>query len=285
VQQGNYKDACPKFEASYKREEALGTLMNLADCHEKTNALSRAWSEWGAAYEMARKASDAGRADFTKRRQDAIEPRLPKLKITVKGGGEGLVVWLDERVLDSLEYDVELPVDPGKHVIRVRRDKETFATEERETAEAAHQSVTIDLSAIAAMHPAPVAKEKPLGVTAPPPSAKKRPWQTVLAPWVIGGGGAAVVAGVAFELTAIGIKGNHECASESGQKTVCSQAGLDKIDNARSFAITGEILLFVGGGVMAGGVLLWLLAPKQSTTQAAVVPLPGGAALTWGGTF
>ena len=283
TQQGNYKDACPKFEASYKREIALGTLMNLADCHEKTGVIALAWSEWGTAYEMARKTGDT-RSDLTKRRQDALEPRLPKLKVSVTGVAPDLAVWRDERGLDPLEYEIELPVEPGKHVITVRRGKDVLESEQRDTPESAHVQVTFDLAKIAAAHPAPIgAKEKPLEPIAPPPK-NKRPWQAIVGPVAIGVGAAGVVAGLVLEAAAIGLKNNHDCASD-GQTTICTQAGLDKIDAARSAALAGPFVFVSGAALAAAGIVILILAPKEPRTTGAVVPIPGGAALTWGGTF
>src|SRR5262249_23694305 len=77
-------EACPKVAASYKLDPTLGTLLNLADCHEKQGLLAQAWSEWGAAGERAEREKDAARKALCARRRAELEPRVPKLNIAVR---------------------------------------------------------------------------------------------------------------------------------------------------------------------------------------------------------
>lgn len=284
--QGNYKDACPKFEASYKHEALLGTLMNMADCHEKVGAIARAWSEWGAAYENARKAADAPRADLSKRRQDALEPRVPKLKVTVTGSAPGLEVWRDDRALDSLEYDVDLPIELGRHTIRVKRGTAVLESQERVAEESAHLVVSFDIAKIAADHPAPVEEKKDaitphnaLGIT-----KKRKGWPDTVGPIAIIGGGVIALLGVGLEIASVGLKGNQDCSAEAGMSTLCTQAGLDKIQGARSAAVAGIASLVIGPIVALAGAGIYLFGPRPDPVIA-VAPIPGGAFGTWGMRF
>lgn len=284
MQQGNVKEACPKFEMSYKREEALGTLMNMADCHEKAGLIARAWSEWGTAYDKARKADDTPRADLSKRRQEALEPRLPKMKIAVTGNAPDLAVWRDDRMLDPLEYDIDLPVEPGKHLVSVRRGSEILESREDVAEEKGHVVVPIDLAKIAAAHPAPPPKKDvPVVVAIPEAPKQARPWQAPLGAIVFASGAGIFAVGFGFEGIALGLKGTSGCASKDGDTQLCTPKGLDQISNARIFATVGTAMIIGGAALAVAGAIVWLTAPKAP--KAAVVPIPGGVALGWGGTF
>ena len=160
---GQWADACPKFEAAQRKEPALGRLLNVADCHEHIQLLFRAWGEWKVAYEQAKKANDDARADLAHKHVEALEPRLPYLKVNVTGQQADLSVWRDDKQLDAAEYNTDLPINPGSRTIAVRRGAATLSTKSVEMSEKEHQVVTFDLDAIAKAHPAPV--EPPPGKT------------------------------------------------------------------------------------------------------------------------
>src|SRR5690349_12619904 len=83
AQKGKHAEACPKFEASYKLDRALGTLLNLADCHEHVGKVASAWAEWNEAIDMAKRANDDKREKFATKRRNEIEPKLPRLAVEV----------------------------------------------------------------------------------------------------------------------------------------------------------------------------------------------------------
>src|SRR5688500_18545046 len=55
LQRGETDAACEKFAESHRLDEALGTLLNLAVCHESQGRFASAWAEFHQAAATARR--------------------------------------------------------------------------------------------------------------------------------------------------------------------------------------------------------------------------------------
>ena len=137
--------ACPKFASSYKLDPALGTLLNLANCYEKTGQIASAWARWEEAYQWALKNND-DRVEYAKKNRDAIAPKLPRLKITVNNPVPALSIESDTVKVTEPMYGTALPVDPGEHVVFVKRGDELLKTEKVKVVEAQTAEITLDFS-------------------------------------------------------------------------------------------------------------------------------------------
>jgi len=78
---GRVSEACTKFAESNRVDPQLGTLLNLAACHEKDHKPTSAWSEYTQLVDLATKAGDAGRADYARKRAAALAPALPQMTL------------------------------------------------------------------------------------------------------------------------------------------------------------------------------------------------------------
>jgi hypothetical protein len=266
---GNYAEACPKFEASYKIDKGLGTLVNLADCHEHVGKLATAWAEWTEAVDLAKREQDK-RAKYAEDRRSKVEPRLPKLTIEVKNPVASLRVYRGDTELVPASFGLPLPVDPGEVVVTVRRgdkvlDTQTVTVKEKEVA-----TLSLDLGAIDQAHPdegpsgpgpeppAPVIQVVERPVPAPAPSSQK----TI--GYVVGGAGVAALIGAGIlEGVALSKKSKADQPDQCVNK-YCSPSGFDTVESAKKYATIGQ---WVGvGGVLltAVGATLVLTAPSQS---------------------
>src|SRR5262249_23155637 len=150
-----YAEACPKFEASYKLDHTLGTLLNLADCHEKLGKIATAWAEWGDAADRAQREGD-NRSDFAAKHKSALADRPPKLHINVKNRKPGMDWFGDDTRVEQGMFDTPLPVDPGSHVIVVKRGDQVLKELKVDAAEGGTSTVNVDIEAIEkAAPPAP----------------------------------------------------------------------------------------------------------------------------------
>jgi hypothetical protein len=159
MDQKNYAEACPKFAASHKLDPAIGTLLNLADCHEKQGLLARAWVDWGEARDMAKREGDNKRADLAARRQATLDPRVPKITVKIVGKVEGYDVYRDETKLEPAMLGVALPVDPGPHKVTIRRGAEVLKESQVESKEKAEDEVTLDATGLPAPGPRQTAEQ------------------------------------------------------------------------------------------------------------------------------
>src|SRR5258708_40131941 len=73
MSQGNYREACPKFEASLKLDPGVGAMLNLADCYEKNGQTESAWAEF-------RESISAGRAAVSEEREVMARQRGDDLR-------------------------------------------------------------------------------------------------------------------------------------------------------------------------------------------------------------
>src|SRR5450432_2869694 len=114
-----FAEACPKFAESYKLDPGLGTLLNLASCHEAEGKPASAWAEFSEAASRAKREGDNERAQLAQEHGRALEPKLGFLTISVAPGAAipGLVLKFDSRELSTAALGVRFPVDPGKHQI------------------------------------------------------------------------------------------------------------------------------------------------------------------------
>src|SRR5262245_8654591 len=111
---GNFRQACPKFEASLKLDPGVETMLNLGDCYEKNQQSASAWTQFREASSAARAAGSKEREELARQRTAALEPKLSRLTIVV--GTQSVHVSRDGSPVEPAAFGSALPVDPGRHV-------------------------------------------------------------------------------------------------------------------------------------------------------------------------
>ena len=282
---GKFAEACPKFEASYKLDRGIGSLVNLADCHEHIGKIASAWAEWNEAVDLAKREGDK-RAKYAEERKSAIEPRLPKLQIDVQNPVSGLSVYRGDTQVAAASFGIPLAVDPGEINVSVRRGDKVLKSESVTAKEKEVAKVAFDLAAID--------QEFPDETPAPPPTASPAPTVVKIvekpAPasssqktigFVVGGAGivALISAGV-LEAVAMSKKSKADQPDQCVNK-YCSPAGFETVDSAKKYATIGQ---WVGvGGVLltAVGATLVLTAPSHTEMARARPGRPTVATSPW----
>ena len=265
---GKVGDACPMFAESYRLDPGMGTLLNLALCHEQIGKTASAWGEFRSVEQQARVMNppNESRAQLAREHADKLQPRLSRLRIVVPPAARvpGLVVKVDgEEKSESLWTGVA--VDPGTRVVEASAPhKKPSQTKVKIDDEGVVQDVTLK-----ALEDVPVA-------AAPPPTASNADLDSLdayaanrakrITGYVIGGVGLAVLAtGGVFGIGAI-INDNdaQRCGPPCYRGSNEASASDRATDRALVFANVANVTIPIGAiGVLAGTYLLLTSTPKK----------------------
>jgi hypothetical protein len=287
LQSGNVHEACAKLAESNRIDPQLGTLLNLAACHEKDGKTATAWSEFGELAEKANARGDTARVKFARAHVAALENRLPRVRLALLAGAPATEAHLDGELLGSAAWSAALPLDPGVHRFAFsaagKKTREIVVTL---AAEATTQ--TIDVPELEDEAPAATPPPAPEAAPAPPPpssssSVAPSPESAASTPASSSGGARTVgivvgslgIAGVGigafFGLRAISDKSDVE-ANCSG--SACSQTGFNAQGQAHTEATVSDLAFALGGVAVGVGLYLILTSSGHSSSAPAVALAP-----------
>ncbi len=269
-----YAEACAAFQQSDELDPGIGAKLNTAHCFEEWGRLATALHWYQDAEKLAKDASDA-RAAKIDERIAALDPDVPRLTLHGPKGADASSVTVDG-VAAKLEDAIA--VDPGPHVIAFTSasgevKKKTLPMERGGSSE-----VTLDL-------PRPGAKAP---VTTPVAVAEDRTGRGQrIAGIAVGATGLAAIA-VAGYVT-LHARSNYNSALAvdcMGSTSMCDPDGLTATHDARHQANIATVITIVGAAAVAGGVVIYLIAPHpRSTTEHALYLAPAGTSVVLGGSF
>jgi hypothetical protein len=285
LDQGKVAEACEKFAASQAADPAVGTLLNLAACHERDGRTATAWSEFTDAGGQAAAANDKTRAEYARTRAAALEKNLYRVTIDVLEKVPELVVKLDGQPLAREALGTPLPFDPGERTIEASAPGRAPWSQKVTIPRATGQQ-RIEIPPLAAnTAPLPmVTPETPPIVTAVP-LVEEKPALSNRRKLAIGIGGygvAAVAVGAAFGLKAMGRQSDME---KHCQGSVCDPEGAKLNDQAKSAATVSTIVMGTGIAALGAAAVLWFLPSRESGVSAAPVLTAGGAGVSLAGRF
>lgn len=286
-----YAEACQKFEESYQLDPGIGGELNIGKCYEEWGKLGKAYKAYAEAERQAKSGNDPRQGKI----HDlvaSVEASVPRLIIHVPAGVDPskVSVSIDGQPVPSSDLANPQLVDPGPkqldYAIGSMKKQKTIAVERGGTAE-----VTLESPPSAATTDKPTATtgdqpEKPEPKTQP--VAVDDPGRTQRIAGIAVGGAGIVGIGVASYL-ALSARSNYNDALQSdcmGMKNACNAAGLTATHDARSRANIGTIVGALGIAAVAGGVVLYLLAPEAAqANEHAFYVVPTSNGLAFGGQY
>jgi hypothetical protein len=285
MQQGRYAEACQRFEESLRLDVGIGTQFNLADCNEHIGKTATAWAGFLEVANAAKAAHQAERESVARKRARALEPRLPKLVVEVGSLPAGVTVARDGVAIPKASFGVEVPVDPGVHVItanapgRERWETSVHTIEARTVRVAVPRDLPGPIAAPAipaTPPPPPVASGATTTVTSAPAENNEgsfpapvvdqsMPVQRI-AGWALAGAGViAAGVGVGFGLASLG---DRNTSRDHCSGDLCDADGVRLRDDAISHGNVATISLIAGGAAIAGGLVLVFTAPRNAEVPA-----------------
>jgi Tetratricopeptide repeat len=273
--EGKYAEACPKFEASQELDPGLGTILNLAECYEKTGRTASAWAEYREAIPLARATGSKARQDLAIERARALEERLSTLTIRALSGeatDPQLEVRRDGIAVRAAELGAPIPVDPGEHLIEAHAPgHEPWSSKVRVGPDAAKVSVEIPKlkpSGAATKPEAPIVTTTAT-TTAPPSDQPLSDGSTQRTTGLVLGGAGIVGVGLG---TFFGLRATSKWSDAQAVCTDypygCGTDGTDLRASARSAGNVSTIAFVAGGALLATGVVLYLTAPSKKESVA-----------------
>jgi hypothetical protein len=275
----DYDTACQRFAESNRLDPAVGTELNLGVCEAARGRVATAWELFHAAYEKLEPGDQ--RREYARSHADALEPRLPKLTLTLASGApQDTTVHEGDANYSGAAFGLPLPVDPGKHTLVITAPGHDPRSVEIELAEGKEAVLEVAPGAPneaaasgAAMAATPASAD---GERA----ARKKDTRTI--GWIIGGVGVAglgvgaVAGGLALGKKSITDK---ECNSAT---QVCTQKGKDAASAGRTLALVSTVGWIAGAlGVGAGAYFILTSGPHGEKTAIVTEVGPQGTRLSF----
>lgn len=279
-----FEEACPLFEESLRLDFGLGTLLWLSDCQEQIGRTASAWAGFTEAAELAANRGERDRAKIATERAAKLEPSLSYLKIELSAEHSALGTKLERNgvPISALTGLDALAVDPGDQEIVAKAPGYEPA------------KVTVHVGKGPAVIPVVIPPlKKAAEVVTPDRGAGIDGDAMRIAGVVVGASGLVGLGlGTGFGIDAIKTYDDALATCANGVPTQCTNEGVALQEDAQRSALVSTITFAVGGTLLAGGALLYFLAPSSSEDEEpAKVSFglqglsvgPSGAFLTMGG--
>jgi hypothetical protein len=309
MQEGDFGKACGLLERSQHIEPAIGTLLYLGECYEKSGRIASAWATFREAADVASAAKENQRARTGRERAQRLEPLLSRLTIQVAPETQqisGLTVDRKDKQVQAALFNVPVPTDPGEYTITASAPgyepwSGTVTVPERAGRVAINVPPLKKTSGESASTAPPATPTTTVPQTGQPgdDTARANAFNASTAPGVESRSssqrtmglvlGAAGVVGVGVG-SFFGLKSfskESDAEKECPRASACTSTGLSLTEDARNAATGSTIAFGLGLAALAGGAVLYFTAPSASaaaqTTSLHARVGPGSIVL--GGTF
>jgi hypothetical protein len=262
-------------------------MLWLADCYENAGQTANAWTTFDQAAAMSAARHDPREA-IARERAARLAARLSRLTIVVPptvAETPGLQIRCDGVVIDSVLFGQALSLEPGSHTITGNAEnRQVWWTTVQLAPGDGTASVTVPELAPVSSAPTPAGSASVLHAESMATRrAPRGTAQRVAGIALAAGGAAGVLLGSVLSLNA---KARYDdsrafCLADNE----CAAIGRQDRLQANSMAAGATVAFGVGAAAIAGGLVLFLTAPRNTPIALAVSPGVHGGTLdanwTW----
>jgi hypothetical protein len=277
VEQNRWAEACPLFQEAHRIDpNALGILLNLADCSRQIGNSATAWASYQEAEFIAKKTGDTGREKYAHDGAAGLEGTLSRIVIHAKET-PGLIIRRDDQMVGKAIWGTgtAFPIDPGTHKIEATAPGYSV------------WSTTITVGPRNDLKTVEIPQLLPSETTGPGggPSPVLRP-----VGFAVGGLGAAgLILGGVFG--GLAVSASSKLKSDCKNNVCTAPTDQSDLSSANTKALISTIGLAAGGALLATGVVLVVVGrPRRDDAPRAAAWLvpsvgPQGAGLGLSGRF
>jgi hypothetical protein len=284
LDKGDNASGCALMRTSLELFAVANSLFNVARCDERDGKVRSALEHWQRGMSLI-DATDK-RAPVVKKAIEELEVRVPRLRIAVSTKDTPFDVLLDDEVVPKDKLDTAMRIEPGNHVMTVRKQghndhRVEILLNERERTEVVAEPGNVLPAAIPSAIAVPSASSR---VVPPPPPG--------MPPMKVGGFVALGVGGLGLLGAAITggvIRSQHTEIGEECKQKLCSPAGRTLIQSQETLLPLNAAFWGIGiAGAAAGTVMLVLSsrnAKENKSTSIAPLFLKNGGGIGLSGRF
>lgn len=247
MDQKKYAEACPKLEESYRLVEKLGTLLNLATCHEREGRTGSAWGEYTKAVTVAKQAGEEERVEYARTRLAELEGKLTNLIVEVPEPVPGIQVLIDDKPIGKAAWRTPIPLDPGEHELIARAPGHALWSKQ----------VKLPPGPSTVTERVPALKVVDEGAVEPAEEPSNAQW---IAGWVVGAVGVvALGVGAYFGIDTI-LKQNE--SEDHCVDTLCDADGVALREDGEVSANVANVTIAIGAAAVVTGIVLLVTADR-----------------------
>jgi hypothetical protein len=286
VSSGHYDEGCPLLERAQKLVMGIGVTLYVGQCYEQRGELLHAWEQFTRAEQLAATRGDRRRS-VARARAEGLRARLARIRLVVAAGSDAsdLVITDDDVVVPRADWATERPVEPGVHRIRASapgRESRELAVE----VPAGAVAVPVEIPPLHAASSAPASGAVAAPLSAPGAPVSMPASQTVLVPatgptsafssqriaalTALGLGAIGISLGAAFGVDAKAKLDDSNASGRCQPNDHCDANGLAERRDALTSATLSTVSFVAGGAFLAGGVALYVSAPRREATLSLV---------------